>query len=86
MTLYSLLNVLLSYRLGHGETRTSWLLLSGVVGQAAVFAGFHSSPHELLTASIVTGGVLLAAAVAGPSSQSPSSLRKALRGHQAGRA
>jgi O-antigen/teichoic acid export membrane protein len=86
MTLYSLLNVLLSYRLGHGETRTSWLLLAGVVVQAAVFASFHSSPTELLTASIVTGAVLLAAAVIGPSSQSPSSLRGALRTHRAGRA
>jgi O-antigen/teichoic acid export membrane protein len=83
MTLYSLLNVLFFYRLGHGETRTSWLLLAGVAVQTAVFAGFHSSATELITGSIVTAAVLLAAAVVGPSSQSPSSLRKALRTRRA---
>ena len=29
MSLYSLLNVVLVYRLGHHETRTAWLLLGG---------------------------------------------------------
>ena len=72
MTLYSLLNVLLFYRLGHGETRTCWLLLAGAAVQAAVFAGFHSSPRELLTASIATGAVLLALAAAETASRSPS--------------
>jgi O-antigen/teichoic acid export membrane protein len=62
MTLYSLLNVLLVYRLGRGETRISWLLLVGVALQAALFAAFHSSAHELLAASIATGAILLAAA------------------------
>src|SRR5262249_61275304 len=66
MTLYSLLNVLLVYRLGHGDTRTSWLLLAGVGVQAALFAAFHSSAKELLTASIATGALLLAAASALP--------------------
>ena len=66
MTLYSLLNVLLIYRLGHGETQTSWLLLAGVGVQAALFAVFHGSAKELLAASIATAAVLLAAAVALP--------------------
>jgi O-antigen/teichoic acid export membrane protein len=61
MTLYSLLNVILIYRLGRGETRTSWILLAGVGLQAALFAAFHSSARELLGASIVTGAVLLTA-------------------------
>jgi O-antigen/teichoic acid export membrane protein len=63
MTIYSLLNVILVYRLGHGETRTSWLLLGGVAVQAALFAAFHGSARELLVASIATGATLLAAAV-----------------------
>jgi len=66
MTLYSLLNVLLIYRLGHGETQTSWLLLAGVGVQAALFTVFHGSARELLAASIATAAVLLAAAVALP--------------------
>lgn len=61
MTLYSLINVVLIYRLGRGETRTSWLLLAGVGLQVLLFSAFHSSPRELLGASIVTGAVLLAA-------------------------
>jgi O-antigen/teichoic acid export membrane protein len=81
MTLYALLNVLLFYRLGHGETRTSWLLLAGAVVQALVFAAFHGSPRELLAASITTGAVLLLAAAVGPSNASPLSLRE--RRHRA---
>ncbi len=77
MTLYSVLNVVLVYRLGHGETRICWLLLAGAAGQAAAFAAFHASPRELLTASIATAAVL--AAVAGAtSSRAPSFLRGAL--------
>ncbi len=37
MSLYSLLNVVLVYRLGHHETRTSWLLLGGAAVQAVLF-------------------------------------------------
>jgi O-antigen/teichoic acid export membrane protein len=59
----SLVNVVLVYRLGHGETRTAWLLMAGVFLQAALFAGFHDSPRELLTASIATAATLLAATV-----------------------
>jgi O-antigen/teichoic acid export membrane protein len=66
MTLYSLINVVLVYRLGHGETHTSWLLLAGVGVQAALFAAFHSSARELLAASIATGAVLLGATAALP--------------------
>jgi O-antigen/teichoic acid export membrane protein len=61
MTLFALLNVLLVYRLGHGSTRTSWLLLSGAVLQALLFARFHATPRELLTTSIAVGAVLLIA-------------------------
>ena len=64
MTLYSLLNVILVYRLGHGETRTSWLLLGGVAVQAVLFALFHDSARELLAADIVTAAALLVAATA----------------------
>ena len=68
MSLYSLLNVVLVYRLGHHETRTSWLLLAGAVLQAALFVLFHSSPRELLTASIATAVVLLTVTAALPKS------------------
>ena len=61
MTLFALLNVLLIYHLGHGESRTSWLMLGGAVVQAALFAVFHSTPRELLTTSIVVGATLLVA-------------------------
>ena len=60
MTLYSLLNVLLFYRLGLGETRICWVLLIGAGAQMIVYAVFHSSPRELLFASIGTGAALLA--------------------------
>jgi hypothetical protein len=66
MSLYSLLNVVLVYRLGHHETRTSWLLLAGAAVQACLFVLFHSSPRELLTASIATATVLLVAAFLTP--------------------
>jgi O-antigen/teichoic acid export membrane protein len=65
MTLYSLLNVLLFYRLGHGETRICWILLAGAGAQIIVYAAFHSSPRELLFGSIATGAVLLAITAAG---------------------
>ena len=64
MTLYSLLNVVLVYRLGRGETRTSWLLLGGTVVQIAVFAALHSSPRQLLAGSIAVAAVLLATSAA----------------------
>jgi O-antigen/teichoic acid export membrane protein len=76
MTLYSLLNVVLIYRLGRGETRTSWLLLAGVGLQAALFGALHSSARELLGASIATAAVLLTAAILMPaSSRAPVSLQ-----------
>jgi O-antigen/teichoic acid export membrane protein len=66
MTLYALLNVVLVYRLGRGETRTSWLLLGGAIAQAAVYAFAHASPRTLLAVSIATAAVLLAASVGLP--------------------
>jgi O-antigen/teichoic acid export membrane protein len=60
MTLYSILNVVLVYRLGHGETRTAWILLAGAAVQVGVYTVAHSSPRVLLTASICTAAVLLA--------------------------
>lgn len=59
MTFYALANVLLTYQLGHGRSRTSWFLLGSAVVQAALFGLFHSSPRELLTVSIVVGGFAL---------------------------
>jgi O-antigen/teichoic acid export membrane protein len=64
MSLYSLLNVVLVYRLGHHETRTAWLLMVGAVVQALLFLLFNSSPQELLWVSIAVGAVLLATAIA----------------------
>jgi O-antigen/teichoic acid export membrane protein len=79
MTLYSLLNVILFYRLGHGETRICWVLLGGAVVQGAIYAAFHSTPQELLAASIATGAVLLAVTAAGVQSLRPTALRHRIR-------
>jgi O-antigen/teichoic acid export membrane protein len=79
MTLYAVLNVLLFYRLGHGETQTCWLLLAGAVVQALGYAGLHRSARELLAVSIATGALLLIASAVGPSSGSPLSLRRLRR-------
>ncbi len=65
MTIYALLNVVLTYRIGHGETMTCWLLLAGAIIQACVFALAHSSARELVTVSIASGTMLLLASVAG---------------------
>jgi O-antigen/teichoic acid export membrane protein len=59
MTFYALLNVLLTYQLGHGAVRTSWLLFGAAIVQTLLFAKFHSTPRELLLTSIVVGGTLL---------------------------
>jgi O-antigen/teichoic acid export membrane protein len=83
MTLYALLNVVLAYRLGLAETETSWLLLAGVLVQALIFVAFHSSPRELLAASMATGGILLVIALYGPSERSPASVRGRTGGRRA---
>jgi O-antigen/teichoic acid export membrane protein len=59
MTFYALLNVLLTYQLGLGKSRTSWLLLGAAVVQAVTFAVFHQTPRELLGASIAIGAAVL---------------------------
>jgi O-antigen/teichoic acid export membrane protein len=79
MTIYALLNVLLTYRIGHGETATCWLLLAGAGVQALAYIGLHSSPRQLLATSIATGAILLVASFVGPTSRSPLSLRDWLR-------
>lgn len=61
MTGYALLNVLLTYNLGHGETRTAWLLGVGAIAQMLGYVVFHETPRELVTVSIVTAGALLVA-------------------------
>ncbi len=78
MTLYSLLNVLLVYRLGHGETRICWVLLAGAAVQAAAYVALHSSPRELLTVSIASGAVLLAITGAGVSNLRPANLPRVI--------
>jgi O-antigen/teichoic acid export membrane protein len=82
MTLYSLLNVILFYRLGHGETRICWILLAGAGVQIVVYTLFHSSPRELLVVSIACGAVLLAVAAAGISNLSPWALVAAARARE----
>ena len=79
MTIYALLNVLFTYRIGRGETGTCWLLLAGSVVQAALFAGFHSSPRVLLSVSIATGAVLLAATGVGIWDRTGLSMRRLRR-------
>ncbi|MFL5963599.1 MAG: oligosaccharide flippase family protein [Gaiellaceae bacterium] len=59
MTFYALLNVLLTYQLGLGASRTSWLLLGAAAVQAVAFAVFHDTPRELLATSIVVGAAVL---------------------------
>jgi O-antigen/teichoic acid export membrane protein len=63
MSLYSLLNVVLVYKLGHHEARTAWLLLVGSAVQALLFLLFNSSPRELLAVSIAVGALLLATVI-----------------------
>lgn len=60
MSLYALVNVELTYQLGHRASRSSWFLLSAALAQAVLFALFHRTPKELLTVSILVGGVVLA--------------------------
>lgn len=59
MSLYALVNVGLTYQLGHGASRSSWFLLGAAVAQAILFGLFHRTPQELLTVSIVVGAVVL---------------------------
>jgi O-antigen/teichoic acid export membrane protein len=61
MTGYAVLNVLLTYHIGLGASRMSWLLLIGAVAQVALFAVFHDTARELLWTSIVSAGGLIVA-------------------------
>jgi O-antigen/teichoic acid export membrane protein len=61
MTAYAVLNVLLTYTLGHRRTATAWLLGVGLVVQSVAFAVFHASPVELVTASIAVAVALVVA-------------------------
>jgi hypothetical protein len=61
MTAYAIMNVFLYYYLGRGNTRVSWFLLTGAVVQAVVYAFFHNTPRELVTASMCVGWALVAA-------------------------
>jgi O-antigen/teichoic acid export membrane protein len=57
---YAVLNVFLAYHLGRGEARFSWVLLGGAAVQIVLFAIFHDSPRELLTADIAVAFGLIA--------------------------
>lgn len=57
MSGYALLNVLLTYHLGHESSGMSWLLLGGAVAQIGGYVVFHDSGRELLIVSI---GIALA--------------------------
>jgi hypothetical protein len=59
MTLYAILNVLLTYQLGLGRASTSWLLLGAAVVQLIAFGVFHGTPREILVTSIAIGGLAL---------------------------
>jgi O-antigen/teichoic acid export membrane protein len=61
MTAYAVMNVLLAYHLGRGESRCSWLLLVGALVQIAAFTLLHGSPRELLAADITIALGLVAA-------------------------
>jgi O-antigen/teichoic acid export membrane protein len=61
MTAYAIMNVFLYYHLGRGNTRVSWFLLAGAIVQGVVYAFFHSTPRELVTASICVGWALVTA-------------------------
>jgi O-antigen/teichoic acid export membrane protein len=52
MSGYALLNVLLTYHLGHESSTMSWLLLGGAVAQVGGYVLFHESGRELLLVSI----------------------------------
>jgi O-antigen/teichoic acid export membrane protein len=60
MTAYAIMNVFLYYHLARGHTRVSWFLLGGAGVQLVVYLFFHSTPRELLTASIFVGWALVA--------------------------
>jgi O-antigen/teichoic acid export membrane protein len=61
MTGYAVLNVLLTYHIGLGATRMSWLLLVGAAAQIGLFALVHDTPQMLLWASILTAALLTVA-------------------------
>jgi O-antigen/teichoic acid export membrane protein len=59
MSAYALLSVMLTYHLGKGDWRMSWLLVGGAVVEAIGFALFHDSPRQLLGVSAVIALTLL---------------------------
>jgi O-antigen/teichoic acid export membrane protein len=61
MSGYAVLNVLLAYHLGRGDSRFSWILLGGAVVQIGLFAAFHETPRQLLAVDIAIAGSLVAA-------------------------
>jgi O-antigen/teichoic acid export membrane protein len=61
MTGYAVLNVLLTYHIGLGASRMSWLLLIGAVAQIVLFVAFHDTAHELLWANIASAAGLIIA-------------------------
>jgi O-antigen/teichoic acid export membrane protein len=61
MSGFALLNVLLAYHLGRGESRLSLLLFAGAVAQILLFVAFHGSPEQLLVVDIAVAFVLLVA-------------------------
>jgi O-antigen/teichoic acid export membrane protein len=61
MTGYAVLNVLLTYHIGLGANRMSWLLLGGAVAQIGLFTLFHDTPQTLLWVSISTAALLIVA-------------------------
>ena len=61
MTAYAIMNVFLYYHLGRGNTRVAWFLLAGAIVQGIVYTFFHTSPHELVEASMCVGWALVGA-------------------------
>jgi O-antigen/teichoic acid export membrane protein len=61
MTGFAILNVLLVYHLGRGDSAMSWLLAAGAVLQLAAFALLHGSARQIVTVDVVFAAALVLA-------------------------
>jgi O-antigen/teichoic acid export membrane protein len=61
MTLFSVINVLLTYHIARSHTAFAWLLLAGAGFQVLAFLVVHGSAHQLLAVDVATAALLLVA-------------------------